>query len=98
MTSFLSRALPRAEFEISQGSDASKFPFLHPGKCGTVSIGGKPVAAFGAVHPKTAEKYGFVEVPVSYFEIDPEAVFALVPEFGEPAFVEISKFREFPAS
>lgn len=92
VTSFLSRALPRTKFEISQGADASKFPFLHPGKCGTVSIGGKPVAAFGAVHPKTAEKYGFVEVPVSYFEIDPEAVFALVPEFGEPAFAEISKF------
>lgn len=46
VTSFLSKALPRAMFDISQGADASKFPFLHPGKCGTVSIGGKPVAVF----------------------------------------------------
>lgn len=89
---FLSRVLPRAGVSVSQGADASRFPFLHPGKSGTVSVNGTPIAAFGTVHPKTAEKYGFSDVSVSYFEIDAEAVFALSAEFGEPAFVEISKF------
>lgn len=90
--SFLSRVTPRAEASVSQGVDAAKFPFLHPGKSGTVTLAGKPVAVFGSVHPKVAEKYGFGETPVSYFEIDPEAVFELAAEFGEPAFAEISKF------
>ncbi|MDQ1343826.1 MAG: Phenylalanine--tRNA ligase beta subunit [Patescibacteria group bacterium] len=90
--SFFARATPRAGVSVSQGVDVSKFPFLHPGKSGTVSVAGKAIAAFGSVHPKVAERYGFGETPVSYFEIDPEAAFVLVSEFGEPAFREISKF------
>ncbi len=54
---FLSKALPRAEARVSQGVEASKFPFLHPGKSGSVSVNGKVVAAFGEIHPKTAENF-----------------------------------------
>lgn len=89
---FLSKILPRAEAKVSQGSDVFKFPFLHPGKSGSVSVNGRHVAAFGEIHPKTAENFDLSDFRVSYFEIDPEAVFVLASEFGEPAFSDISKF------
>lgn len=92
VVSFLRKAAPRVEVAISQGVDVSAYPFLHPGKAGTVSVEGREIAVFGAVHPSVAEKYGFSDVSVSYFEIVPETVFDFFCRLGEPSFVEISKF------
>ncbi len=92
VVSFFRQIAPCAKLSVSQGVEASAHPFLHPGKSGTVWIEGTAAAVFGSVHPAVAEKYGFSDAEVAYFEIVPEKAFDFSLSHGEPVFSEISKF------
>ncbi len=69
-------------------------PSYHPGRCATVTLGGKLIATVGQVHPSVAEKYGFSKkAPVYAAEVDFDTLFEFVP--GDPAYKPLPKF---PAS
>ena len=56
-------------------------PDLHPGRGARVLAGGKPLGAFGQLHPKVVEAFGLPQVaPVLVAELDLEALAALVPD------------------
>jgi phenylalanyl-tRNA synthetase beta chain len=41
VTAFLKKACPTAKISVGQGIDSERFPFLHPGKSGTLALNGK---------------------------------------------------------
>lgn len=58
----------------------AKVPYLHPARTAEVLVGGKPVGAFGELHPKVAPAYDLAGRIVLAGELDLEAILAAVPE------------------
>ena len=52
-------------------------PSYHPGRCATVSVGGKAIGVLGEIHPLTLKNYD-VDAPVYAAELDFDAIFALM--------------------
>ena len=60
---------------------AATHPALHPGRCASVSLGGKLLGHVGELHPKWRQAYELPQAPV-LFELDLDAVLDQpVPEF-----------------
>ena len=47
---------------------AAAHPACHPGRCATVSLGGKPIGIVGELHPRLQQKYE-LEQPAVLFEV-----------------------------
>jgi phenylalanyl-tRNA synthetase beta chain len=62
-------------------------PALHPGRCATVSLDGRPVGVLGELHPRWVQKYELGTAPI-VFELDLAAV--LTTPF--PEYAEVSRF------
>ena len=54
-------------------------PSLHPGRCATLSVGGRAIGQFGELHPQVSEAYGF-EQPMLAADLDLEALIDAIPE------------------
>ncbi len=67
--------LPGVGFE-----PARDVPHLHPGRAARLLVAGKPVGAFGELHPKVAATFKLTDRAVLAAELDLEAVLAAVPE------------------
>jgi phenylalanyl-tRNA synthetase beta chain len=63
-------------------------PAMHPGRCASVSVAGKPVGFVGELHPQWRQDHDLAQAPV-LFELDLEAV--LVREV--PLFKPVSKLQ-----
>ncbi len=64
----------RADLDASLHPRAPEYrpgahPALHPGQCAQVWLNGVAIGWIGSLHPRLAQKYGFVKAPV-LFEID----------------------------
>jgi phenylalanyl-tRNA synthetase beta chain len=56
-------------------------PAMHPGRCASVSVGGKPIGFVGELHPQWRQGYDLAQAPI-LFELDLDAVLQRpVPEF-----------------
>jgi phenylalanyl-tRNA synthetase beta chain len=56
-------------------------PAMHPGRCASVSVGGKPVGFVGELHPQWRQSYDLAQAPI-LFELELDAVLQRpVPEF-----------------
>ncbi len=64
-----------AELGVQFAYTAAERPYLHPGKCAAVLLGGRPVGVLGELAPDLAEELS-VEVPVYLGELDYAAVAA----------------------
>ena len=64
-----------AELGVQFAYTAAERPYLHPGKCAAVLLGGQPVGVLGELAPDLAEELS-VEVPVYLGELDYAAVAA----------------------
>ena len=64
-----------AELGVQFAYIAAERPYLHPGKCAAVLLGGQPVGVLGELAPDLAEELS-VEVPVYLGELDYAAVAA----------------------
>lgn len=64
-----------AELGVQFSYTAAERPYLHPGKCAAVLLGGQPVGVLGELAPDLAEELS-VEVPVYLGELDYAAVAA----------------------
>jgi phenylalanyl-tRNA synthetase beta chain len=63
-------------------------PFLNPARAARVSAGAQPVGWIGELHPAVAAEW---ELPgAAAFEVDLEALFAVVP--GPPAYEDVTSF------
>jgi phenylalanyl-tRNA synthetase beta chain len=62
-------------------------PALHPGRCASVSLDGRPVGVLGELHPRWVQKYELGTAPV-IFEL--ELATLLTTPF--PDYVEVSRF------
>jgi phenylalanyl-tRNA synthetase beta chain len=67
--------LPAVAFE-----PARDVPHLHPGRAARLLVSGRPVGAFGELHPKVAVAFKLADRAVLAAELDLEAVLAAVPE------------------
>jgi phenylalanyl-tRNA synthetase beta chain len=67
--------LPAVAFE-----PARDVPHLHPGRAARLLVAGKPVGAFGELHPKVAAAFRLADRAVLAAELDLEAVLAAAPE------------------
>ena len=86
------KGLVEAIFELSGAQaeyERSAEPYLHPGRQARALLGGKPVAVFGELHPKTAEMMGIgervytAEIELSpLFELEkPLTIYRPLPKF-----------------
>lgn len=57
-----------------------KTPIFHPGKCAAISCNEVTVGIFGEIHPRTLEKYDFLENQVYIADFDLGALFANLPD------------------
>lgn len=64
-----------AELGVQFAYTAAERPYLHPGKCAALLLGGQPVGVLGELAPDLAEELS-VEVPVYLGELDYAAVAA----------------------
>lgn len=64
-----------AELGVQFAYTAAERPYLHPGKCAAVLLGGQPVGVLGELAPDLAEELS-VEVPIYLGELDYAAVAA----------------------
>jgi len=56
-------------------------PFLHPGKCADVLIGGKPAGYFGVLSPRVMEAFEIkTRIEAVVFELDLDAMLAASPD------------------
>ena len=55
-------------------------PYLHPGRAAELLVDGKPVGAFGELHPKVAAAFDLASGRCWSAELDLEAILAAVPE------------------
>jgi phenylalanyl-tRNA synthetase beta chain len=55
-------------------------PFLHPGRAAEMLVDGKPVGAFGEMHPKTVQALELGERSILVADLDLESILAVVPE------------------
>jgi phenylalanyl-tRNA synthetase beta chain len=67
--------LPNVSF-----SAAKSVSWLHPGRSAEFSLHGKPVGAFGELHPQVAAQFGLGERAVQVAELDLDRILAAVPE------------------
>jgi phenylalanyl-tRNA synthetase beta chain len=67
--------LPNVSFAATQA-----VPWLHPMRAAELRVGRSAVGAFGELHPKVAESFGFGDRAVMAGELDLEALLAAVPE------------------
>ncbi|MFA4969566.1 MAG: phenylalanine--tRNA ligase subunit beta [Sulfuritalea sp.] len=65
----------------------AQHPALHPGRCATVTLDGRPVGIVGELHPRWVQKYELGTAPV-VFEL--ELADLLATPF--PDYVEVSRF------
>ena len=65
----------------------AEHPALHPGRCATVSLDGRPVGVLGELHPRWVQKYELGTAPV-VFELELAALLAT----PFPQYVEVSRF------
>ncbi len=65
----------------------TEHPALHPGRCASVSLDGRPVGVIGELHPRWVQKYELGTAPV-VFELDLAAVLAT----PFPEYAEVSRF------
>ena len=71
----LARGLHLEAISFARG----EHPSLHPGRCATLSIGGRTIGSFGELHPQVREVYGFQQ-PVLAADFDLETLLATIPE------------------
>jgi phenylalanyl-tRNA synthetase beta chain len=64
-------------------------PFLHPGRCAGILVGGAPVGWIGELHPLVAERWDLRDI-VAGFELDLDAV----PEPQTAIYHELSEFPD----
>ncbi|MFO0849711.1 MAG: hypothetical protein U0871_14340 [Gemmataceae bacterium] len=70
-----------ADLHVSLAVEPAKdVPHLHPGRAARLLVGGKPVGAFGELHPKVAAAFRLAERSVLVAELDLETVLAAVPD------------------
>jgi phenylalanyl-tRNA synthetase beta chain len=62
-------------------------PALHPGRCATVSLDGRPVGVLGELHPRWVQEYELGTAPV-IFELE----LAALLETPFPCYAEVSRF------
>jgi len=62
-------------------------PALHPGRCATVSLDGRPVGVLGELHPRWVQKYELGTAPI-VFELELAALLAT----PFPQYAEVSRF------
>ena len=79
-----------AELGVQFAYTAAERPYLHPGKCAAVLLGGQPVGVLGELAPDLAEELS-VEVPVYLGELD----YAAVAEQADAA-VHYTPLPKFP--
>ena len=65
----------------------AEHPALHPGRCATVSLDGRPVGIVGELHPRWVQKYELGTAPV-VFELELDALLAT----PFPDYVPVSRF------
>lgn len=63
-------------------------PAMHPGRCASVSVAGKPIGFVGELHPQWRQGYDLPQAPL-LFELDLDAVLQRLV----PAFKPVSKFQ-----
>ncbi len=65
---------------------------MHPGQCARVAIGGTAVGWLGSFHPRLAQKYGFIKIPI-LFELDLAPLMAgSIPRYqGMPRFPAVRR-------
>ncbi len=66
--------LPEASYRKSEA------PFLHPGRAADLLLRGKPVGAFGQLHPNVAAAFDLGQRDVLAAEFDLQAILKAVPE------------------
>ena len=54
-------------------------PAFHPGKCAAVVCEGITIGMMGEIHPKTSEKYDFLQKKVYLADFNLDALFPLIP-------------------
>jgi phenylalanyl-tRNA synthetase beta chain len=64
--------------------------YLHPGRSAVLTVGGKPLGAFGQLHPRYADKVGLGGRLVLAGEFDLEALFSVLPP--RHAYVPVPRF------
>jgi phenylalanyl-tRNA synthetase beta chain len=67
---------------------AAAHPALHPGRCASISIGGREIGFIGELHPKWRQAWELPHAPV-LFELDLDAVL----ERDVPAFEPVPRFQ-----
>lgn len=74
------------EYSVAPADDR---PAYHPGRCATLSAGGKEIGVFGQIHPAVAENYG-IEEAVFAADLDVAALSAAVAP--EESYKPLPKF------
>ncbi len=65
----------------------AEHPSMHPGRCATVSLEGRPVGVLGELHPRWVQKYELGTAPV-VFELELADLLAA----SVPSYSEVSRF------
>ena len=76
--------VPKAEYT----ADASN-PSYHPGRCATITIGGRLIGHIGQIHPIVAKNYG-IDAEVYCAELNMEQLFAV--QLPEATYVPLPKY------
>lgn len=58
-------------------------PAMHPGRCASVWVNGKPIGYVGELHPRWRQSYGLTQAPV-LFELDLDAVLSRAVPVSAP--------------
>ena len=66
----------------------AEHPAMHPGRCASVSVGGKAIGFIGELHPKWRQGYELAQAPL-LFELDLDAVL----QRPVPVFEAVSKLQ-----
>ena len=75
----------RADYTLERTAE----PFLHPGRCAAIAIGGRAAGWVGEIHPLVAAAWD-LEQTLAAFELDLDAV----PEPPTPHFTDLISFPE----
>lgn len=76
-------------FGVSSKCERGREPYYHPGRCGTFSLEGKPVAVFGEVHPEVAAAFG-IDGRVYLAEVDLKPLYAMARR--KPVYTPLPRF------
>ncbi|MEA2159071.1 MAG: phenylalanyl-tRNA synthetase beta chain, partial [Solirubrobacteraceae bacterium] len=75
----------RVDWELQSGQE----PFLHPGRCAKILIGGQNAGWLGEIHPLVAGEWDLNDT-VAAFELDLDAL----PELRTPLYEDLTSFPE----